>query len=506
MLKVIQERDTVFTEIRTAVRHATIYGVGSIAMKAIGFLMLPFYTHYLSVRDYGLLEILDLSMSLLGMVLHMGIAPALLRSYAAAKTLSEKRTTVSTAFLFVLGTGLFILAGGLFVVKPLSAWLLGPSVTSSYLLLSFVSFILTYIGAMPRAYLRAKEASGTFTLIETGGLCGMLVLNVYFIAVLKLGPVGILLSALVVNALCTIALSIWTAATVGLSFSQQHLRHMVAFGLPLIFSNVALFALNFSDRFFLQRLFSLDVVGIYAVGYKLAFMMNYLLVQPFFTMWQARMYEIYKLPEHPRVFGQIFVLYSLCLTYAALALALFSRDIISVMADRKFAGSADIVPIVSLAYVWYGLGYYLQLGMFLTNKTKAIGGVSAVAAVLNLGLNYVLIGRYGMIGAAWATLLSFLAIAVGSYWFSLRTLPLQFGLRRVTASIALAGALYFGCVQVAGNLGILTLALKGATLLVFPVLVWKLRILSPGEVVTLVSAREKTTASLNRRLAALSGR
>src|SRR5262249_24114490 len=151
------------------------------------------------------------------------------------------------------------------------------------------------------------------------------------------------------------------------------LRQMVAFGLPLIFSNVALFVLNFSDRFFLQRLCFLETVGIYAVGYKVAFMINYLLIQPFYAMWQSRMYIIHARTEHAKIFRQIFVQYSLVLTYAALVMSSFSPEIIRAMTDRKFQAGQEVVPIVALAYVFYGIGLYVQLGMFLTTKTHAIG-------------------------------------------------------------------------------------------------------------------------------------
>src|ERR1035438_4662389 len=148
----IQERQTIQREIGTAVRHSLVYGLGSVAVKGLGFLMVPFYTHYLKPADYGILEILDLSISLLGMVLNMGITAALLRSYAAAASPEQKRKVVSTAFLFVAATGVitFLLSVGL--VRPVSHMLLGPGVSAKYLLISLSSFVLAYIANLPRTY------------------------------------------------------------------------------------------------------------------------------------------------------------------------------------------------------------------------------------------------------------------------------------------------------------------------------------------------------------------
>ena len=64
MTETVLQRETVAKEVRTAARHSLVYGFGALATKAIGFLMLPVYTRYLTPADYGILEILDLSLSL----------------------------------------------------------------------------------------------------------------------------------------------------------------------------------------------------------------------------------------------------------------------------------------------------------------------------------------------------------------------------------------------------------------------------------------------------------
>src|SRR4051812_41831850 len=72
MVAADQQQDAIMKEIGTAVRHMAVYGVGGILVKAVGFFMLPFYTHYLTPTEYGILEVLDLSMSVFGVVLSMG--------------------------------------------------------------------------------------------------------------------------------------------------------------------------------------------------------------------------------------------------------------------------------------------------------------------------------------------------------------------------------------------------------------------------------------------------
>ena len=66
------ESAAIASEIATAVKHSIVYGLGGILTKALGFFLLPLYTHYLTPRDYGMFELLDLTMSLLGDVSQHG--------------------------------------------------------------------------------------------------------------------------------------------------------------------------------------------------------------------------------------------------------------------------------------------------------------------------------------------------------------------------------------------------------------------------------------------------
>jgi O-antigen/teichoic acid export membrane protein len=273
---------------------------------------------------------------------------------------------------------------------------------------------------------------------------------------------------------------------------------MLGFGIPLIFANMGLFVLNFSDRWFLKHFWSFDVVGIYAVGYKFGFMMNYLIVQPFFIMWQSRMYAIHAQAEHPKIFRQIFALYGLGLIYAGLAMSIFSPEVVHLMVGKTFAASQDIIPIVVFSYIFYGLSYYAQLGLYLTDKTRAIGAIGAVAAVLNLVVNYFLISRYGMMGAAWATLISFAFIAVVSYWQSQRVFKLALGVGRVLICMALATGIYLVCRLFAPQALWQAVALKLFALTLFPVVVLKAGILPASAAETLIAAKTVALARVSK--------
>jgi O-antigen/teichoic acid export membrane protein len=163
-------------------------------------------------------------------------------------------------------------------------------------------------------------------------------------------------------------------------------------------------------------------------------------------------------------------------------------------------GAAAIIPIVALAYIFLGIGYFLQVGMFLASRTVLIGVVSAVAAIANLILNFVLIRSFGMAGAAWATLLGFVVLAAGSYVFSQRVCPMALGLGRMLKALLLAIAVYLVSQWIVVS-GWWTLTLWRTVLFAcFGALVWATGVLSADEVASIMSVRDSALRVTSRWL------
>ena len=141
--------------------------------------------------------------------------------------------------------------------------------------------------------------------------------------------------------------------------------------------------------------------------------------------------------------------------------------------------------LIALAYVFLALGQFLQMGMFLTSRTGSLAIMSGVVAVLTLVANYVLIPRFGASGAAWATVIGFLGIAVGSYYCSQRVLPLNLGIGRAGLGLA-AGLGIYGLSRQLDTPSILTsLIERGVLLGLFPVVLWRIGFFSTSDLAVL---------------------
>jgi len=489
----VAEDVSVAHEIADALRHSFVYGLGNILAKAVGFAMLPFYTHYLSPRDYGIWEILEVTMSLLAVILQAGISAAVLRFYGNADSELGRRQVVSSAFVFVITTGCVTLLTAAAFAGPLSRFLFGGDTPSTYLLLSLISFATAYMNVPAIAFLRAQESSAKVVTAGTAALVVQLTLNVVFLAILKLGLVGVLISGIIANGGQLVVLGGMTLRKVGLRPNARLLRSMLKFGTPLILSGLSMFAVNYSDRMFLQRFASLETVGIYAIGYKFAFMINFLLMQPFFQMWPPRMFTVHRRPDSVRIFHEVFLLFSVTVIWAGLGLTLFSPEIVRVMVDARYAGAEAVIPIVVLAYVIWAMGDYLQLLLLLSPQTAIIGWISIIGSLVTFAANYVLIGRFGIIGAAWATLFGFGFISVVSYHFSRRVVRIDSSVARALKALGVAILLYLSIRQLPAVRMWLMLSAKASAFIVFPMILWLSALFTRNEIATL--------SSLKRRLA-----
>ena len=500
MASMVLDRTSVTTEINAAVKQSFLWGLGGVLTKAVSFFMLPLYTHYLPPSEYGIWELLDLLMSLLGMMLNMGLTAAILKYYAAAASDEERRRVASSSFIFALITGLIVFAVGLALLPTLTHALLGPGVTSLYLFLSFTVSVMAYIATVPYTLMRAKDRAQLLVTYDTIGTAVILTLNVVFVLACGLGLLGVLLSPLIVGTVKTIIVFYWTRRDITFSVDRNRLRQLLIFGGPLVLSNLTMFVLNFSDRFFLREFRGLDAVGIYAVGYKFGYMLSFLLIQPFNMMWQSRMFVIHKQADHVRIFRNMFVLYSVLLVASGLGLSLFGPTILPLLVDYRYTSAAAIVPIVTLAYVFLGMGYFLQVGMFLACRTVLIGLVSAAASVVDLALNFLLIRAYGMMGAAWATLFGFLVLAGGSYYCSHRVFPMPLGIGRVTKALFLAAVVFFLSQWSVVQTPTALLLWKTGLLAAFAVLLWAAGVLSHDEIATFASVRDSALKAISRML------
>jgi O-antigen/teichoic acid export membrane protein len=224
------------------------------------------------------------------------------------------------------------------------------------------------------------------------------------------------------------------------------------------------FTVNFSDRYFLRILIDMQTVGIYALGYKLGMMVGFLVGTPFHLVWSAQAFEIAKSEGAQETYARILTYYGAALLAVCGILSITAREIVVVMAAPEYAGAAVVVPVIAWSILFLNANDMLQVGILLEKRTFWLPTIWGGTTIINLGLNFLLIPRIGMMGAAWATLAAFAFQSAATAWVSNRLYPIRYEWRRLVLMVAVAlAALASG--MLIGELPVLgALALKGLIL------------------------------------------
>ncbi|MCP4567740.1 MAG: oligosaccharide flippase family protein [FCB group bacterium] len=495
-------------DFKILVKHFITYGIGVYLTKLIGFFMIPIYTAYLTPADYGVLELLDLSMYVVGMFVGMGITNSIIRFYSDCETEDDKNSTISTAFFYVLIVSLCVNSLLIFFSSSISQLIFhsGESTYSQEQLSFFVKIVATsgvmdILAVVGTALLQAEKRSRLFTIISITRFTISVSLNIIFIVGLGLGVAGVLYSQIISSFVAFACMMFVLRRRLRPSISVARAKEMLKYGAPLVISTFSMFIIHFSDRFFLERFSGLSVLGVYSLSYKFALILPALFYGPFEMIWNTQMFDLYKKGEEGR--RTINYIHKYILVFSLLfitAYALCVKDLIFIMADPKFHEAYRVVPVLLLAFLFIGLASISSAGIFFVKKTLYRGLANIYGAAVALAGYWFLIRLYGYWGAVITTLLAFLVRYIALSIYSQRFYRLEYSFLLYFRVAVATGTSYLAGSMISLDNNYLSLLARGAAgLILFMIMALALKIFSRYELDAFRSIlkrgrRERTTA------------
>jgi O-antigen/teichoic acid export membrane protein len=399
-------------EITRVAKHTATYGVGVVLSKAVGFLMLPVYTHFLKPADYGTLELLDLIVFLAGNIAALGISRAVFRFYAAYEDEHDRKEVVSTAMLFSAGMFALAAAAMILLAPTIAALVFGSRDYALFVRIVSLTLFFTAISDVPMAYWQAQERTTLFVVLGFLRSIVGATLIVTALVILRRGVLGVVWANLATSALFGLGTAVVVLVQVRPRLVKEKLKEMLSYGMPLVPWSLTMFVLTFSDRFFLRRFGGLADVGVYSLGYKLSMIVPLLVTGPFAQLWQWHQFELAKHEDGKNLFARIQLYVTLASVFVALGVSLFACDIVKVIAPSSYVSASRIVPLITLTYVIENIRSFATSGILVQKETRRLIRISIVVSSATLVLNYFLISRFLAMGAAVATLLAY-ALALG---------------------------------------------------------------------------------------------
>jgi O-antigen/teichoic acid export membrane protein len=430
-------RGTLGQRLGELARHSAVYGVGSLVSRFIAVLLLPVYTRYLSPADYGLIETLIALSAVLTVLLAAGVKSAFFRFYFDDE---DKRRVIRTSFWFTMASATAGLVAGLVLAEPISKLLFDTGEHADLVRAAFVGLWAHVNYEQMTSLFRVEQRSTAYliaTLINLGLTVGATLL---LVVVWEQGPIGVIVGNFTGTLLVYAGLLAYRREQLGLELDRPLLREMNRFGMPLVPSALFLWALNFSDRFFLVKLAGPREVGLYAIGVRMASAII-LFLAAFRTAWPAFAYSIEDDDEAKRTYSFVLTYIVLITSWMALGLGVLAPWLVRLLTTDQFYEADRVVAPLAFAAVAFGAYIVVVIGIGRARRTRSNWVITGAAALASIGVNLALIPEFGMIGAAIGGICAYGTLFLGMAWKAQRVFPVPYQWRRVATAFGAAIAL-----------------------------------------------------------------
>ncbi len=472
-------------KIKQTVKHTVFYSIGTISTKLAGLILLPFYTNYITIQEYGMLGIIETTTVFLSMILGLNMYTAVMRWFATAKDEHEKKLILSSAFIptliFVI-TATFVLS---FFVKPLSLVFFDTEIGGIYFIYTIFSVICVVINSFATAMIRMQEKPLYFSLVNISSLVITVILNIYLTAFLHWGLEGILISQLVGNIILILLFLPALLKFLILKIDKKLFIEMTAYSIPLIMATLSSSILNMGDRYIIPFYLSYAALGVYAVAYKISNVISTFIIASFQLSFFPLGLKMFEKDEAPQFFAKILTYFTAVLLLAALGVSLFSKELLLIFApfNEEYRIGAKYIPFLAFLLVFKGMEYVIMLPLFYKKKTKYNALILIIGAIINISLNILLIKYLELYGVAISSLIAGIIVSYLYLRYANKIYPIRYEWNRIiklfTIAITLLGITYFFT-----NFNIaLRIILKSCLIILFPILLYIFKFFNKTELV-----------------------
>lgn len=387
------------------VKNISLLTISSFSTKILSFLLVPVYTNYLSTYQYGSIDLVTTTVSLLIPLVTLNIFDSTLR-FSLDKECDNKE---------VLSISLKYYALGLLVVLLLSFinYLLDVfSIIKEYCCYFIFMYSLTSLVSILSLYSRGINKVKISSIASALGSFTTIILCVFFLVALKWGIDGYFLSSIcgfIVQVIyIAIALKIWNDFSFGL-VNKRLEKEMVAFSKPMIINNLAWWINNASDRYIVTFFCGVMVNGVYSIGYKIPSIISVMQLL-FHQAWVLSAVKDFDKNDKNGFFSKTYEFYNFFMIIICAMIITFNKTIASFLYASDFFEAWKYVPYLSIGFVFTASANYIG-GIFQAVKNSKMIALSTFwGAVINILFDLLLTPFIGAMGAAMATTVSFIVV------------------------------------------------------------------------------------------------
>lgn len=417
------------------VKGSLILVVSNIALKAINFILLPLYTHYLTPALLGVTDTIVNFTALFFSLLVLALDSAFGAFYYDEDSQLYQDKVFNTVWVILLCTsGLSFLV--MAFSPALSVLLFGESSYALAICLSLAAVALNVWHVPFALRARLQNRMALFGLVSIVSSLCMILSNVLLLSVFHLGYYAMILSTLVSHAVQILLYVILSGPPISIRlFDGKLLCSMLRYSIPLLPITLANWVITLSDRYILLFCgYSEADVGLYGVAARFVNILS-VLTSAVFAAYPAFAYQSRR-DDESRLFPKVLNVFFLLLSGVCFFIAMFGREIIALMTTPGYHPAYRLLPELMFAQLAYGLSVLVGYGIAFAKKSVFSALSMWIGAIINVVTNLMFIPRFGLTAAVITTLISYCVMLVFNYVFAQRLYPCRYEVFRIVPVFA----------------------------------------------------------------------
>ena len=416
---------------------SVVYGFSKYLWVLSSIVLTPIYTRMLSMADYGVMDIYNTWVAFAVLVVPLGLVKSILRFYPDMRDDRIKVREVSgTVFTALLGLGAIYTIAMLLVKKGFQETFIGYQGSSEI----YYHTIFLVVGGVLRSYgeilLQAKMEKYKYAAIALTSMATLMVLGFVLVYYYNMGILGFFRASSISVALTLSLAFYFVRHEISWVFHPQTFKWLFNYSVHFIFVFFLFQATEILDRYLINTYDSLDGIGIYAMGNKIAGFLQ-VFISSFTLAWMPMAMRMKDDPDAKRVFGVVHDAYLLAIFLVLMVVIVFRAELVAFFAPDYIA-AYNIIGLIGLYKVVISTAYFYTLGLNFKKKTKYFGLAATISVVVNILVSIALLRQIGLDGIAWGTLVGGFAWILVQFFISHRLFPVRYNFW-LSAVIVLSG-------------------------------------------------------------------
>ena len=397
---------------RTVGRNIIIYAIGIVALRATSFLLIPLYTHFLSMKEFAILSTILITIQLMIYVMPVGTWDSVCKFFGKYKTENMISSLFGTSLILSLFGGILTSILALTLFLPLLNRFIQSKETGKYVFLACLISLGQSLCQLMMAYYRAQNKAVSYLLIGMISSALLLVLTPIFIIMLNLGILGALYAQVIAYLAVFFVVYLKLNREFKFTFSLNSFKSLISFGIPLVISSLSMFVIQSSCIYFLGYYGTLEDIAIFSLGNKFSAILAMLIMSPFQLAFAPYFYSHSHTSEMKSFLPRIFIIMNFVSLILAYIILFLIKLVFPMIAPSSYFASYTVCIFLIPGIILFSIKVIGETILYNFNETARAGLIAFIFALGNLLINYLLIPHFKIYGAVASSSLTMALLSI----------------------------------------------------------------------------------------------